>query len=152
LERSVAIVGTRTPDPEAAELARDLAYELGQAGCVVLSGGARGIDAAAHEGALDAGSPTVAVLATGLASAYPPTHGALFGRIANRGALLTESDDEAAPQAYRFLRRNALLAALAKVVVVVQAPIRSGALSTAAHARRLGRDLLAVPWAPFDVR
>src|SRR5690606_26779138 len=93
LERAVAIVGTRTPDPEAAELARDLAYELGQAGCVVLSGGARGIDAAAHEGALDAGSPTVAVLATGLASAYPPTHGALFGRIANRGALLTESDD-----------------------------------------------------------
>jgi DNA processing protein len=145
-------VGTRTPDPEAFEFARDLAFELGQAGCVVLSGGARGVDAAAHQGALDAGAPTVAVLATGLTSAYPPTHGPLFGRIAEQGALLTESDDDAAPHAFLFLRRNAVLAALAKVVVVVQAPVRSGALSTAAHARRLGRVVLAVPWAPFDVR
>ncbi len=151
LSRAVAIVGTRKADAEALELARRLGDDLARSGCVVVSGGARGVDAAAHLGALAAGGTTIAVLGTGLDRAYPPGHEALFGRIATTGALLTESEDGTPPHKGRFLRRNALIAALAKIVVVVQAPRRSGALSTAAHARRLGRVVLAVPWAPHDL-
>jgi DNA processing protein len=152
LERAVAIVGTRAADPEALDFAEALAAALAKAGCVVISGGARGVDAAAHRGALGAGGRTVAVLGTGLDVAYPPQHGPLFGRIAADGALLTEAADGAAPLRGRFLRRNALLAALAKVVVVVQAPRRSGALSTASHGTSLGRPVLVVPAAPWDPR
>ncbi len=152
LERAVAVVGTRSADPEAVAFARSLGEGLAQAGCVVVSGGARGIDAAAHLGALEGGGPTVAVLATGFDRAYPGGHEELFGRIAERGALVTESEDGTPPLPGLFLRRNAIVAALARVVVVVQAPRRSGALSTAAHGARLGTTVLAVPWAPHDVR
>jgi DNA processing protein len=152
LERAVAIVGTRAADPEALDFAESLGAALARAGCAVLSGGALGVDAAAHRGALEAGGPTVAVLGTGLDLAYPPEHGPLFERIAARGALLTEAPDGATPRPGRFLRRNALLAALARVIVVVQAPRRSGALSTAAHGTSLGRPVLVVPAAPWDPR
>ncbi|MFO0691943.1 MAG: DNA-processing protein DprA [Polyangiales bacterium] len=148
----VAVVGTRRPDPEAAEFAFELGRALAVAGVVVMSGGALGIDAAAHEGALAGGGRTVAVLGTGLDRAYPPTHGRLFERIAARGALVTTAPDGAAAHKGRFLRRNELVAALADSVVVVQAPDRSGALSTAAAARRFGRGVFAVPAAPWDVR
>jgi DNA processing protein len=152
LDRAVAIVGTRRADTAALEHAHALAADLVRSGCAVLSGGAHGIDAAAHEGALDAGGRTVAILATGLLHPYPSAHGELFERIAASGAVLTEAEDDAVPHRYLFLQRNRLVAALARVVVVVQAPIPSGALSTAAWAKRLDRPLLAVPAAPWDRR
>jgi DNA processing protein len=152
LERAVAIVGTRHADEEALEHAEALAADLAVAGCPIVSGGAYGVDAAAHEGALGAGGATVAVLATGLVRAYPPRHGPLLRRIVEGGgALLSEHEDIAAHPGL-FLQRNRLVAALARAVVVVQAPQRSGALSTAAHARRLGRPVFVVPAAPWDPR
>lgn len=151
--RAVAIVGTRRCDSEAADFARGLAAELGRAGCAIVSGGALGIDAAAHIGALRAQAPTVAVLATGVEAPYPPAHRAsLFVELRERGALLSEVDGEVPAHPGRFLARNRIVAGLAKVVVVVQAPRRSGALSTAAEARTLGRPVLVVPSAPWDLR
>jgi DNA processing protein len=152
LERAVAIVGTRHCDPEASELAEELAEALAREGCAVISGGAYGIDAAAHRGCMRAGGATVAVLATGLFHAYPPRHGPLFGEIVRSGGLLVSEVDDCPVQRGRFLTRNRIVAALARAVVVVQAPLRSGALSTAAHARRLRRPLLVVPAAPWDPR
>ena len=152
LDRAVAIVGTRAADVEALELAHDLAADLCAAGCVVISGGARGIDAAAHEGALSTGGRTVAVLASGFVPAYPPEHARLFARIEASGALVSEHPDGTPPRAGLFLQRNRLVAALGRAVVVVQAPARSGALSTASWARSLGRPVLVVPAAPWDPR
>lgn len=152
LDRAVAIVGTRRATPDALELARVLARDLSRAGCVIVSGGAEGIDAAAHEGALEGGGLGVAVLAGGLARPYPRAHAPLFARIAENGAIVSEAGDDDAPPPHAFLARNRLIAALARAVVVVQAPFRSGALSTAAHAKALGRPLFAVPWAPADPR
>ncbi|HEX7481483.1 MAG TPA: DNA-processing protein DprA [Polyangiales bacterium] len=149
----VAIVGTRFADPEALAFAQQLAAALTLAGVTVVSGGAAGVDAAAHQGALDAGGSTLAVLATGLSRAYPPAHGPLFSLIARQGALLCEAIAAPhRPERWTFLRRNQLIAALCGCVVVVQAPLRSGALSTAAWANRLKRPVFAVPAAPWDVR
>lgn len=152
LAHAVAIVGTRRADESARRFTRTLARELAEAGCVVISGGARGIDTEAHRGALEAGGLTMAVLATGVVNPYPPANAELFREIARRGALLSELDHASAAFAGRFLARNRLVAALARVVIVVQAPLPSGALSTAAHAKRLGRPLLAVPHAPWEPR
>ncbi len=152
LGRAVAVVGTRHADDDGLDFARRLGFELTEAGCVVVSGGARGINRAAHEGALEAGGPTVAVLATGFGRPYPPGHGPLFERIARAGALVSEHPDDTPPRAGRFLERNRLVAAMTRLVVVVQAPVRSGALSTAAWARRLGRPVFAVPASPWDPR
>lgn len=149
-EPRVAIVGTRRADRAAEEFARQLAAELAAAGVCVVSGGAAGIDAAAHRGALSAGS-TVAVLAGGVRKAFPAGHAGLFAKIARRGALVSEYDD-GKNHGYRFLERNRLIAALAQATVVVQAPARSGALNTAKHCRGLGRALLVVPTSPWDVR
>jgi len=150
--RAVSIVGTRRADPEALRFTRALSQELAEAGCTIVSGGALGIDAAAHRGALDAGGATVAVLASGLSPAYPPEHRALFAQIAEHGLLLSEPPDGTPVRGFLFLRRNRLVGALSRVVVVVQAPERSGALSTAAHARRAGGIVLVVPAAPWDAR
>lgn len=149
--RAVAIVGTRAADPEPLAFTRRLATELAEAGLVVVSGGALGIDAAAHRGALDVNGLTVAVLASSLVRAYPPEHAGLFEQIAERGALVCEHEHVPAHPG-RFLERNRLVAAMTDATVVVQAPVQSGALSTAAIARRLGRHLLAVPSAPWDPR
>jgi len=148
----VAIVGTRRADREALGFAEDLGSMLGRAGIPVVSGGARGIDAAAHEGALAGRGVTVAVLATGLVRAYPPEHGDLFSRVARSGALCTEGNDDNTVTRGHFVSRNTLLAALSDVVVVVQAPARSGALSTARAGRSFGLPVLAVPAAPWDLR
>ncbi len=146
------MVGTRKPDRRGAEFARRLGRELGEAGWVVVSGGAFGIDSEAHRGALEAGAPTVAVLATPLDEPYPSANTELFRQIASAGCVLSELLSGTPVYRSRFLARNRLIAALAQVVVVVQAPFRSGALSTAAAARRLGRPVLGVPHAPGDVR
>lgn len=150
--RAVAIVGTRAANDDALAFARRLAAELAVSGAVVVSGGAAGIDGAAHLGALDVGGLTVAVLATGLTHAYPRHHAPLFSKIAEQGALVSELGCTSDPGGFQFLRRNRLIAALARSVVIVQAPRRSGALATARIAKRLKRRVLAVPAAPWDPR
>jgi DNA processing protein len=152
LDRAVAVVGTRYADPDGLDFARELAGELTAFGVVVVSGGAEGIDAAAHQGALERGGSTVAVLASGFRRPYPAANGPLFERIARTGALVTEADEGRIPHRGRFLERNRLVAAMTRATVVVQAPVRSGALSTAGHARALARPVFAVPGAPWDPR
>ena len=151
--KCVAVVGTRRASAQACHFARRLARELVEAGCAVVSGGATGIDVASHLGALEAGGQTAVVLGTPLARPYPSRNIPVFKQVLARGCILSEITDES-EQMYpaRFLGRNRLIAALSQVVVVVQAPLRSGALSTAAHARKLGRTLLAVPDAPWNLR
>ncbi|HEX6240090.1 MAG TPA: DNA-processing protein DprA [Polyangiales bacterium] len=151
-EQAVAIVGTRKPSVPAAQLARRLAYDLARAGRVVISGGAEGIDSEAHRGALDAVGVTVAVLGTPLAKPYPVANTELFSAIMERGSVMSEVLEDASMYPSRFLERNRLIAALASVVIVVQAPFGSGALSTAAEARTLGRPVLVVPYAPWEER
>ena len=129
----------------------DLGAAAARAGCTVVSGGAIGIDAAAHRGALDAGGETIVVLASSVREAYPPAHAELFAEVSLRGLLLCEHDD-GAPYPSRFLDRNRLIAALSSTTVVVQAPARSGALSTARVAKKLKRELYAVPASPWDLR
>lgn len=148
LSQAVAIVGTRRADLWGEQFTRRLARELAEAGCVVISGGAVGIDTEAHLGALEGGGASVAVLPTGLAEPYPSKNRSLFHKLTESGCLLSEVSGTCPGYASVFLARNRLVAALARVVVVTQAPICSGALSTAAHARALGRPLLAVPSAP----
>ena len=142
--RSVAIVGSRSCTPYGQKVAADLAYGVAEAGLTVVSGGAFGIDIAAHRGALAAGE-TVAVLAGGLARPYPDAHEGIFKDIAGRGGLVAESPPSWRPARWRFLERNRLIAALAHVTVVVEAALRSGALSTIRQARRFGRQVCAVP-------
>ena len=147
---AIGIVGTRQPTLEALDLTRSIASDLGRSGVLIISGGAYGIDAAAHQAALDVGGVTVAVLATPLGRPYPPDHGPLFDRIAERGGLLSETPEGAWVGKASFLGRNRLIAAMADVVLVVQAPFKSGALSTAAHAVALKRPLYTCPWSPFE--
>ncbi len=150
-ERSVAIVGTRAASAHALSFTEALAFELAQAECTIVSGGARGIDAAAHRGALNAGKATVAVLGSALQKPYPKHHLTLFKEIIERGALVSEYPDPNAPMfASNFLNRNRLIAALAKIVIVVEAPEKSGALSTAAWARQLGLPICSVPSSPWN--
>lgn len=143
--RSVAVVGARAATEYGTHVASVLASDLAAAGWVVVSGGAFGIDAAAHAGALAAHGVTVAVLACGVDVAYPPRHDALFARIAADGLLVSEVPPGAAPHRTRFLVRNRVIAALTRGTVVVEAALRSGALSTAHEAERLGRPVLGVP-------
>jgi DNA processing protein len=152
LQRAVAIVGTRRADDEALDFAYTLAREAVLNGFVVVSGGAIGVDRAAHEGAIDGGGRTVVVLPTGLDTPYPRANYDLFARVPDAGCLLTEADDCTDARPGRFLKRNRLIAALGGSTVVVQAPARSGALSTARFAKRLGRPVFAVPASPWDPR
>jgi DNA processing protein len=148
---AVAIVGTRKPSEDGAEYARHLAGWLARAGIAVWSGGAFGIDAAAHRGALDAGGITVAVVGTGLEHCYPAEHAPLYRCIVNGGgALVSPFEPDQHATLTTFPQRNALLAAMTAITVVVQSPIKSGARSTARWARRLGRPLFAVPQPPWD--
>jgi DNA processing protein len=144
-DRSVAIVGSRASTAYGEHVAGELGHQLGERGWTVVSGGAFGIDAAAHRGALAAGSPTLAVLACGVDRPYPAAHGALFHRIAETGLLVSEWPPGCAPLRHRFLVRNRLIAALTRGTVVVEAAARSGAQATARRARKLGRQLLVVP-------
>jgi DNA processing protein len=145
VERSVAIVGSRASSAYGEHVAAELGHQLGERGWTVVSGGAFGIDAAAHRGAMAAEAPTLAVLACGVDRPYPAAHGALFSRIAETGLLLSEWPPGCAPLRHRFLVRNRLIAALTRGTVVVEAAARSGAQATAKRARRLGRQVLVVP-------
>ncbi len=145
LARSVALVGARAASPYGRHVAQDLAAGVAGHDLAVVSGGAFGIDAAAHSGALAAGGVTVCVLACGVDRAYPRSHERLLDQVAGSGLLVSESAPGADPTRWRFLERNRLIAALAGATVVVEAAWRSGALSTARHAVRLGRPLGAVP-------
>jgi len=141
----VAVVGSRKATTYGRQVARMLGEELAKAGVVVASGMARGIDAAAHEGALAAGGPTWAVWGTGPDHIYPAEHRQLAGAIAGCGALITEYLPGTGPRRHHFPERNRVLAGLAQAVVVVEAAARSGALITARLAVDEGREVLAVP-------
>jgi DNA processing protein len=145
---SVAIVGTRTASKAACDLAGSLAATLARARREVVSGGAYGIDGAAHVGALDAGGATVVVFGGGLDRPYPDRHIALFERAVRQGGLLSPFRPGTPPLRGGFLARNAIIAALSDAVVVVDAGWRSGARSTALAARKLGRPVCAVPGSP----
>ena len=142
---AVAIVGSRAATAYGRAIARRLACDLAAQGVVVVSGLAHGIDAAAHAGALEAGGATLAVLPGGIDTVVPAGHRALALRIVERGAWGSEHPAGVPAHRGRFLERNRLIAALAQATVVVEAAARSGALSTAAAARRLGRPVFAVP-------
>lgn len=143
--RAVAVVGARAATAYGEHVASDLGYGLAGRGVTIVSGGAYGIDAAAHRSALAAHGPTVLVSAGGLDQPYPPGNAPLYNRVAESGLLLSESPPGAAPHRSRFLTRNRLIAALGAGVVVVEASGRSGAANTARHARTLGRPVMAVP-------
>jgi len=144
--RAVAVVGARAASGAGCARARELARDLSGKGIVIISGGAFGIDAAAHEGALTAAAaPTFAVLGCGVDVTYPDRHGPLFSRIVATGGLLSEYALGTPPRAGQFPARNRIIAALGDAVIVVEAAYRSGALITAALARSLGRPVLAVP-------
>ncbi|MGJ0121525.1 DNA-processing protein DprA [Williamsia sp. MIQD14] len=144
-ERAVALVGSRAASGYGTRMAAVLATGLVDHGRCVISGGAYGIDSAAHRSALAARGDTVAVMACGLDIDYPTDHGLLFDEIARNGAVVTEYPPGMGASRHRFLARNRLVAALSKAVVVVEAGHRSGAKNTAAWARRLGIPLGAVP-------
>jgi DNA processing protein len=143
--RSVGLVGSRAATSYGEHVTAELGYGLARYGVAVVSGGAYGIDAAAHRSALAGDGYTVLVSAGGLDRPYPSGNAALFDRVASTGLVLSESPPGCAPQRPRFLTRNRLISALSTGVVVVEAAARSGAMNTATHARVLGRPLMAVP-------
>jgi DNA processing protein len=145
----VAVVGTRRPTAAGRRFALGLAAELAARGAVIVSGLALGVDGAAHEGALEAGGDTVAVLGCGLDHDYPRAHRALRARLRERGAVISEYWCETAPAPWRFPARNRIVAGLAHATVVVEARGRSGALITADFALEAGRVALAVPGPPW---
>jgi len=147
---AVALVGARNASGLGLRMARKLAADLGEAGLVVISGLARGIDAAAHEAALSNG--TIAAVAGGVDISYPPENAALMERIATGGLLLAELPPGTQPQARHFPRRNRIVAGLAHAVIVVEGALRSGSLITARCALDQGREVMAVPGHPTDGR
>ncbi|MGE0222644.1 MAG: DNA-processing protein DprA [Acetobacteraceae bacterium] len=148
--RAVAEVGGRNASANGQRMAETLAAELAR-DVVVVSGLARGIDTAAHEGALRSGR-TIAVIAGGFDVPYPPENAALQARIAEQGAVVTESPPGTTPQSRHFPRRNRIIAGLSLGVVVVEAALRSGSLITARIAQDAGREVFAVPGSPLDPR
>lgn len=155
----VAIVGARNATPTGREVAHVLGRALAEAGATAVSGGARGIDSAAHLGALAVDGPTLVVLGSGIDVAYPRTHAALVARIAAVGSVVSEYPPGTQPRSYRFPARNRLVAGLSAGVVVVEGAKKSGSMITAEHALDLGRPVFAVPgaitselsWAPLTL-
>lgn len=142
---AVAIVGSRDHTAYGQEVARSVAFDAAREGVVVVSGMARGLDAVAHAAALDAGGGTIGVLGNGLGVIYPAANRALYERVAERGLLLTEFPPGERPHAGSFPRRNRLISGLARVTVVVEAAVGSGALITAGAALDQGREVMVVP-------
>lgn len=142
---AVGIVGSRSCTGYGKRVAAEIARGLARAGVTVVSGLARGIDGAAHRGALEGGGRTIAVLAGGLSSIYPPEHTELADQVAAAGALVTETPMTVAPQPGMFPARNRIISGLSRGVVVVEANIKSGALITVDHALEQGKEVFAVP-------
>ena len=145
VERSVAVVGSRSATTYGAGVATEIAAKVAAEGVAVVSGAAFGIDQAAHRGALAVRGPTVAVLACGVDRAYPAAHRDLIGYVADTGLVVSELPPGCAPTKIRFLSRNRLIAALSLGTVVVEAAVRSGALNTANWASLLNRPVMGVP-------
>lgn len=144
-EMAVAIVGTRECTPYGLATARKLAFDLARRGFTIVSGMARGVDAAAHEGALEAGGRTVAVMASGMDITYPADHADLRRRIADCGAVITEHAFGVPPLREHFPNRNRIIAGLTLGTLVVEAPAKSGAMITAGLAGEYGREVFAIP-------
>lgn len=144
-EYAVAIVGSRRATPYGRQMAGELARDLARAGVTVVSGMARGVDAAAHLGALDAGGRTLAILGCGVDQCYPPEHRSLRDSIARQGAVISEFAIGAGPDKWRFPARNRIISGLCMGVVLVEAPADSGAMITADFALEQGREVFAVP-------
>jgi DNA processing protein len=142
---SVAVVGSRQPTAQGLDNARAFAAGIGRKGYAIVSGLALGIDGAAHEGALDSGAETVAVVGTGLDRCYPARHATLALRVAAQGALVSEYAPGTPPLAEHFPQRNRIIAALSRGTLVVEAALRSGSLITARMALEAGRDVYAIP-------
>ena len=147
---AVAIVGARNASAAACRFARILAQGLGEAGILVVSGLARGIDTAAHQGSVEGG--TVGVIASGIDVVYPPENGALQEDVASRGVLIAEQPPGTEPLARHFPYRNRIIAGMTLGTVVVEAAPRSGSLITARLANEAGREVMAVPGSPLDPR
>jgi DNA processing protein len=143
--RSVAIVGARNATPYGVTTAGTLAAELTEAGWLVVSGAAFGIDSAAHRGALAAGGATIAVMAGGVDVPVPRSHTPLLERIREHGLIVSEYPPGTMPRKSAFLERNRIIAALTRATIVVEAGVRSGSLNTADWALTVGRPVLAVP-------
>jgi DNA processing protein len=146
---AIALVGSRRCTPYGARVAERLASSLARTGFTIISGLARGIDAAAHRGALAGGGRTIAVLANGLSQMYPPEHEGLAAEVRSHGAVITELPMYQGPLAGLFPQRNRIISGLSLGVVVVEAAPRSGSLSTAHHAMEQNREVFAVP-GPVD--
>ena len=150
--RGVGIVGSRRASVRGRQLASALASDLAALGIMVVSGAARGIDAAAHAGALRSNGSAVAVIGTGIDISYPPENAGLLKSLADQGCVLTEQLMGTPPRSYVFPLRNRLISGLSHIVVVVEAAATSGALLTARWALEQGRDVGAVPGFPGDAR
>jgi DNA processing protein len=148
---AVAIVGARNASAAAIKLARDFAAALAEAGLTVVSGLARGIDGAAHRGALSSGA-TVGVIASGIDVTYPPEHAELQEEVAARGLVIAEQPPGTEPLARHFPSRNRIIAGLAAGTLVVEAAPKSGSLITARLAGEYGREVMAIPGSPLDAR
>lgn len=147
---TIAIVGSREGSGSALMFAERLATDLGAAGFTIVSGLARGVDAAAHRGALESG--TVAVLAGGLDHPYPPQNLKLHDAICERGAVIAEAPLGSVARARDFPRRNSIISGVSRAVVIIEAALRSGSLITARAAADQGRDVMAAPGSPLDHR
>ncbi|HWK43337.1 MAG TPA: DNA-processing protein DprA [Stellaceae bacterium] len=148
--RGIGVVGARNASASAQRFAREIAYDLGRAGLLVTSGLARGVDAAAHGGALMSG--TAAVVAGGVDVIYPEENTALYGEIVEHGVVIAELPVGTVPQARHFPRRNRLISGISVGVLVIEAALKSGSLITARFAAEQGREVFAVPGSPLDPR
>lgn len=149
---SVAIVGSRRASIYGRSMSEKMSKDLANGGLTVISGGARGIDAAAHGGALAVGGRTIVVLGCGIDKVYPPEHVELFNRVTGSGAVVSEYAPGTPPEAWRFPARNRIISGLSLGLLVLQAPVGSGALITARYAYEQGKDVFALPGNVDDPR